>query len=90
MKPSMNFADLVSKYNNASVEERHKQILFAFEAEYDVDRPFEVEWAENDSHFTFNGYTYFYKPQYPEGLDNVVTGELVSQSPHFYEFIQNK
>lgn len=87
MKHFIEHPDLVEQYNTASAEERREQILLAFEAEYDINRPFSVDWAEGDTCFTYEGHVYFYKPQYPNGLDGVVTGEtLVSQSPHLYEY----
>ena len=84
MKHNIPAPDLVKKYQDSTPEQRREDILLAFEAEYDINRPFEVEWAENDTHFTYEGLTYFFKPQYPNGLD--VTGEFLSESPHLCEY----
>lgn len=78
--------DLVTQYATSSKEERRELAFLAFEAEFDINRPFEVEWAENDTCFTYEGYRYFYKPQYPAGLDDVVTGEFISESPHLCQY----
>lgn len=86
MKDPIKFSETVAQYNASSPEERRLQILLAFEAEYDIARPFSVDWAENDSYFIYESYKYYYKPQYPQGVD----GDKVSESPHFYEFELNK
>ena len=87
MKHEIPAPDLVGQYYNASTDERREQVLLAFEAEYDIDRPFEVEWAPNDTHFAYGEYVYFYKPQYPNGLDDIVTGKFISESPHLCEYL---
>jgi hypothetical protein len=86
MKHEIPAPDLVGQYQNASKENRREQVLLAFEAEYDIDRPFEVEWGKDDTHFIYGNHIYFYKPQYPQGLDELVTTTLVSESPHLCEF----
>jgi len=90
MKHFIKHPDIVLQYINASKLERREQVLLAFEAEYDIDRPFEVEWGDHDKYFTYQENLYFYKPQYPAGLENVDNEKLLSQSPHFYEFSSNK
>ena len=86
MKHNIPAPDLVTQYATASKEYRRELAYLAFEAEFDINRPFEVQWAEDDKYFTYEGYVYYYKPAHPNGLANFETAEFISESPHFCQY----
>jgi hypothetical protein len=88
MKHNVIHPDLVLQYSKATPEERRELIFLAFEAEFDANRPFTLQWGPEDKYFGFEGYTYVYKPQYPEAIDETALGlgQFESESPHFVQY----
>lgn len=98
MKYNIPPPNLVSQYNTGSPTERREMIFLAFEAEFDIDRPFELDWGPDDKYFMYDSHLYLYKPQYAarlEEIDNI--GEfidsrlagipvLTTETPHFFQF----
>jgi hypothetical protein len=88
--------DLAGIFNSKSEEERREERYLAFEAEFDINRPFEVEWSSADKYLIYKGGIYFYKPQYDGRWTDSSFSELVdsehsaavfeSESPHFYAY----
>jgi hypothetical protein len=99
MKHRIPTPDLAKQWQDASPEDRREIAYLAFEAEYDINRPFEIIWAEDDRYFSFKNNIYIYKPQYEVELEQIespedllkpfvlLTPALTSESPHLYEFI---
>lgn len=86
MKHNIPKPDLITQYENASPEERRELVFLAFEAEFDINRPFELDWAQDDKYFTYEDYVYYYKPAHPNGLDEMSNFEFVSESPHLCQY----
>jgi hypothetical protein len=86
MKHNIPAPNLVEQYQKASAEDRREMSFLAFEAEFDVNRPFEVEWKEGDSYFEYEGETYYYKPAHPNGLQTVTDYTITIETPHLCQF----
>jgi hypothetical protein len=93
MKHNVPAPDLVKRYLNATKDERREMIFLAFEAEFDADRPFSLDWKDNDDYFQFDGISYLYKPQYGDKLESAssdfsqkfkVTEQI--ETVHFLQF----
>jgi hypothetical protein len=86
MKHNIPPPDLVTQYANATKEERRELTYLAFEAEFDINRPFEIDWADDDKYFTYEGYVYYYKPAHPDGLAEFDTAEFIVETPHLCQY----
>lgn len=89
MKHYIMTPNLEKEYQEANAAARREQILLAFEAEYDINRPFDVEWCNNDEYFVYDKDLYIYKPQHGARSKEIVAiadKELLSESPHFYQY----
>jgi hypothetical protein len=99
MKYNIPAPDLAKQYQEGTQEERRLQAWLAFEAEYDINRPFEVQWGPEDKYFSYEDALYIYKPQYQEDIKDgkefadilkpyvVLTPRILSESPHLIEFV---
>jgi hypothetical protein len=99
MKYNIPEPDLAKQWKEANQEERREQAWLAFEAEFDINRPFEVQWGPQDMFFSYKEFSYIYKPQFQEEIskgtelsailkDHVTsTPKMISESPHLIEFI---
>jgi hypothetical protein len=99
MKYNIPAPDLAKQYKESTTEGRREQAWLAFEAEYDINRPFEVQWGPDDTYFTYEDSLYIYKPQYQEEISNgieladilkphvLLTPRILSESPHLIEFV---
>lgn len=100
MKHFIKKPDLNAIFYSKNEEERREERFLAFEAEFDINRPFEIEWSTDDKYFVYRDGIYFYRPQYESEEKNKIelnelqelldpqhnTAVYVGQSPHFYEF----
>jgi len=99
MKHGIQPQNLSEIFFNLNDEDKKLEILLAFEAEFDIVRPFDVEWKENNLYFTYEDCIYFYKPQYREyDINNVESYftkvinrpiKIVTETPHLFQFIGN-
>ena len=99
MKYNIPAPDLAKQYRDGTPEERREQAWLAFEAEYDINRPFEVQWGPDDRYFSYEDALYIYKPQYQDEIANgveladilkpyvLLTPKILSESPHLIEFV---
>jgi hypothetical protein len=99
MKYNIPAPDLAKQYQEGTPEERRLQAWLAFEAEFDINRPFEVQWGPEDKYFAYTNSFYIYKPQYQkeisestelvEILKPYITQSIriLSESPHLIEFV---
>jgi|CryBogDrversion2_7_1035282.scaffolds.fasta_scaffold173423_2 phosphoenolpyruvate synthase/pyruvate phosphate dikinase len=86
MKHNIPAPDLVTQYANASKEQRRELAYLAFEAEFDINRPFEIEWAKDDKYFVYEDYAYYYKPAHPSGLAEFENAEFIVETPHLCQY----
>ena len=98
MKYEIPTPDLADEYKSADPIQRREIVKLAFEAEFDINRPFDVEWGEDDKYFMHDEFLYLYKPVYRSQVDQVnhveqlvdfglaTDAKLISESPHLYQF----
>ena len=99
MKYNIPAPDLAKQWQDSTQEERREQAWLAFEAEYDINRPFEVQWGPDDKYFSYKDASYIYKPQFQQEISNgvelvdilkpyvLLTPRILSESPHLIEFV---
>jgi hypothetical protein len=99
MKYNIPEPDLAKQWKDANQEDRREQAWLAFEAEYDINRPFEVQWGPDDAYFSYKDALYIYKPQYQDAISRgielaeilkphvLATPKILSESPHLIEFV---
>lgn len=96
MKHNVEKPDLAAIFNAQTPEEQREERYLAFEAEFDINRPFTVDWSSDDKYLIYQGGIYFYKPQYEQLQDVESLKQLLDsehqgavfelETPHFYEY----
>lgn len=96
MKHNIEKPNLSAIFYAQSAEDQREERYLAFEAEFDINRPFEVEWSSDDKYLIYQGGIYFYKPQYEQLQDAESFKQLLDlehqsavfevETPHFYEY----